>query len=203
MGCVARLTVTVCLLLVPVWAHAQTLADRLAPLALAPQDVASPGSGPQCATPPNPKPWLSGAFAADPSRAGVGGEMEPLADGHPLHADQVPRFLRPDHEGTFGFDRFLVLGDYETVTFERVDPQAENDHTVETWPRTGTDAVSGRLVSVFRPAWDGSVLREALRRFAWGVDAPSFYWGRLASRPRRRGGRDQPRERRERSERRA
>ena len=162
-GCVAWVAVAVCLLLGPVWAHAQTLADRLAPLALDPEGVADPASGLQCATPLAPRPRLSGAFAADPSRAGVAGEMEPLPDGRPLYADQVPRFLRPNHEGTFGFDRFLVLGDYETVTFERVDGEAENQHTVETWSRTGTDAVRGRLVSVFHPAWDASVLRKALR----------------------------------------
>ncbi len=178
-GYVAGIAVAGVLVLGSVWVHAQTLADRLAPLALDPEDVGGPGSGLLCATPPDPRPWLSGTFAGDPSRAGVAGEMEPLPDGRPLYADQVPRFLRPDHEGTFGFDRFLVLGDYETVTFERVDADAESRHTVETWSRTRTDAVSGRVVSVFSPAWDASVLRNALRRYAWGVDTPSFYWGRL------------------------
>ena len=176
--CVAGVAVVACLL-GPARADAQTLADRLAPLALDPEGAASAGSGLQCATPPDPMPWLSGAFAADPSRANVAGEMEPLADGRPLYADQVPRFLHPNHEGTFGFDRFLVLGDYETVTFERLDGDAESHHTVETWLRTGTDAVSGRLVSVFSPVWDSGALHKVLRRYSWGVDAPSLYWGRL------------------------
>ena len=176
--CVVGLAV-VASLLAPARTDAQTLAERLAPLALDPGDGASPRPGLQCATPSHPRPWLSRAFVADPSRAEVAGGMEALPDGHPLHADQVPRFLRPNHEGTFGFNRLLVLGDHKTVTFERVDASGDNHHTTETWFRTGTDAVSGRLVSVFSPAWDGSVLRDVLRRYSWGVDAPSFYWGRL------------------------
>ena len=121
------------------------------------------------------------AFAADPARANAAGEMEPLADGRPLYADQVPRFLGPNHEGTFGFADFLVLGDHETVTFERVDADAEDlfQHTAETWVRTRTDTVAGHLVSVFAPTWDAGVLRETLRRYSWGVDTPSLYWGRL------------------------
>ena len=124
-------------------------------------------------------PWASTAFAADAAWANVAGEIEPLADGRPVRADQVPRFLRPTHEGTFGFNTFLVLGDYETVTFERTDADAETLHTAETWQRTGTDALAGHLVSVFNPTWDAGVLRDALGRYTWGVDTPSFYWGRL------------------------
>ena len=168
------------LLLAPLPAASQSLADHLAPLALDPMGIASPSPRLQCATPPDPLPWASSAFAADPARANAAGEIEPLADGWPLHADQVPRFLHPTHTGTFGFTSFLVLGDYPTVTFERADADAENQHTAETWYRTGTSAVAGRLVSAFSPTWDAAVLREALRRYPWGVDRPSLYWGRLA-----------------------
>ena len=177
--CVTGVAVGACLLLAPVPAASQSLADRLAPLALDPIGAASPPTRLQCATPPDPWPWASSAFAADPARANVAGELEPLADGRPLHADQVPRFLQPTHSGTFGFTSFLVLGDHATVTFERADADAENEHTAETWYRTGTSSVSGRLVSAFSPTWDAGVLREALRRYPWGVDRPSLYWGRL------------------------
>ena len=173
------MAVAACLIGAAVPASPQTLADRLAPLALGAEGAAGPALHERCATPTLPAPWPSAAFAADPSRASVAGEIEPLADGRPLHADQYPRFLRPTHEGTFGFDNFLVLGDYATVTFERVDADAEDNHTAETWTRTRTDAVSGRLVSVFHPRWDAGVLRETLRRYSWGVDVPSLYWGRL------------------------
>ena len=167
------------LLLFPGPSLAQSLADRLAPLALDLEDTVSPAPGLRCATPPIPTPWAATFFAADPARANAAGDVEPLADGRPLRADQFPRFLHPTHEGSFGFANFLVLGDHATVTFERVDADAENDHTAETWARTGTDTVAGHLVSVFSPAWDAGMLRDALRRYPWGVDRPSLYWGRL------------------------
>ena len=167
------------LLLAPGVAPAQSLAEQLAPLALDPDYAFRPAGHLHCATPPDPMPWASAAFAADPTRANVAGDMEPLADGRPLRADQNPRFLRPAHTGTFGFDRFLVLGDHATVTFERVDGGAENQHTAETWARSGTDSVAGHLVSIFNPTWDAATLRDVLRRYAWGVDTPSLYWGRF------------------------
>ena len=166
------------LLLAPA-AGAQSLADRLAPLALEPEDLVTPAPERWCATPPIPMAWAATPFAADPSRANVAGDMEALPDGWPLRADQSPRFLHPTHEGSFGFTDLLVLGDHATVTFERVDADADDGHTPETWARTGTDAVAGHVVSVFSPTWDAGVLRETLRRYSWGVDVPSLYWGRL------------------------
>ena len=175
--CVMRATLAACLLLVPTPAPAQSLAERLAPLALLPEP--GPAVGVRCATPPIPMPLAVTPFAADPARANVAGNLEPLADGRPLRADQFPRFLLPTHVGSFGFTDFLVLGDYETVTFERVDADAADQHTAETWTRTGTAAVAGHLVSVFNPTWDAAMLRETLRRYPWGVDTPRLYWGRL------------------------
>ena len=167
-----------CLLLAPA-AGAQSLADRLAPLALDPEDVVTPAPERWCATPPIPMPWAATPFAADPARANVAGDMEALPDGWPLRADQSPRFLHPTHAGSFGFTDLLVLGDHASVTFERVDADADDGHTAETWRRTRTDTVAGHVVSVFSPTWDASALREALRRYSWGVDVPSLYWGRL------------------------
>ena len=167
-----------CLLLAPA-AGAQSLADRLAPLALDPEDVVAPAPERWCATPPIPMPWAATPFAADPARANVAGDMEALPDGWPLRADQSPRFLHPTHAGSFGFTDLLVLGDHASVTFERVDADADDGHTAETWRRTRTDTVAGHVVSVFSPTWDASALREALRRYSWGVDVPSLYWGRL------------------------
>ncbi len=177
--CVIGAALAAYALLVPVPASGQSLADRLAPLALDPRDTVRPAPGVQCATPRIPMPWAVTPFAADPARANAAGDMEPLADGRPLHADQSPRFLHPTHEGSFGFTDFLVLGDHATVTFERVDADADDSHTAETWARTGTDTVAGHLVSVFSPAWDASEFHETLRSYAWGVDTPSLYWGRL------------------------
>ena len=101
-----------------------------------------------------------------------------MADGQPLRALQVPRFLRPTHDSSFGFNNFLVLGDHPTVTFTRWDPEDEQT-TSETWHRATTRIVAGRLASVFHPRWPASRLRRALRFQRWGVDRPFIYWGQL------------------------
>ena len=103
----------------------------------------------------------------------------PIADGEPLRADQFPRFIRPTHEGVFGFDMFVVLGDHATLTFERRDLTQETSVSTEIWTRTGTSAVDGRLVSVFGPVWEASVLHDALRMQRWGVDRPYLLWGHV------------------------
>ena len=105
--------------------------------------------------------------------------VDTLTDGRPLRADQFPRFMRPSHSGDFGLTNFLVLGDFGTVTFERVDPDNENEHVDETWTRTGTEQVAGRLVSVFNPVWNTDTLHQVLRRFRVGVDQPYLFWGEV------------------------
>ena len=104
-----------------------------------------------------------------------------MADGEPLRADQFPRFLTPTHAGSFGFDGFAVLGDYETVTFERRDPSQASSVTVETWTRTGTSSIAGQLVSIFRPVWPAEVLRVVLADQRWGVDRPYLFWGHVVA----------------------
>ena len=170
---VVSLLLTGCLLPAP--AAAQTPTERYARLAFTVPEPPSV-SRLRCATVP-PDPF--GIFGADPLRANA---REPLPDGQPLRAQQVPRFLRPTHNGSFGFNRFLVLGDHPAVTFERWDWNDTN-RTVrwrpETWRRATTRAVAGRLVSVFHPKWPARLLRSALRYQSWGVDRPFLYWGRL------------------------
>ena len=102
---------------------------------------------------------------------------QPMGDGEALRADQFPRFLTPAHESSFGFDAFTVLGDHETVTFERRDPSQASLVTVETWTRTGTSSIAGRLTSIFRPVWEADVLRVVLAGQRWGVDRPYVFWG--------------------------
>ena len=112
----------------------------------------------------------------------------PLDDGHLLRADQFPRHLSATHTGDFGFSNLLVLGDHETLTFERVDPDADSKRVAETWTRTGTNAVAGRMVSVFNPTWWRPAASAAARRrarghpatgsssiFKWSC-APEFSW---------------------------
>ena len=98
--------------------------------------------------------------------------VTPLADGRALRADQFPRFLRPDHADAFGFTDFLVLGDYATVEFHRVNKFQAAGFIAETWTRTHTVSIDGRTVSVFSPSWPASVLQTLLRRDRWGTDSP-------------------------------
>ena len=118
---------------------------------------------------------LAGCLAPAPAAA------QGLPDGEPLRAQQVPRFLRPAHDGPFGFDDFLVIGDHPTVTFERLDWDEDTPTAWrrETWRRASTRTVTGRLVSVFHPKWSADLLQRRLRRGSWGVDHPELFWGRL------------------------
>ena len=107
-------------------------------------------------------------------------DTQEMPDGYPLFAQQVPRFIEPTHEGEWGFDDFLVLGDYPTVTFWHYDWRFDQGlGERETWHRTDTRTILGRLVSVFRPRWPASTLRELLGKQWWGVDTPSFLMGRI------------------------
>lgn len=103
----------------------------------------------------------------------------PLLDGTPLQGEQFPRFLTPTHDLEFGFDDFLVLGDHSVIQFERRDLDQESGISIETWSRTGTRKLAGRLVSVFRPVWPADRLRDALRTQRWGVDRPYLLWGEV------------------------
>ena len=149
--------------LAPAPAAAQTLSERYEPLALTATEPELSGSV-----------YIGGDPQADNHRT-------PLPDGTPLRAQQVPRFLRPAHDGPFGFDDFLVIGDHPTVTFERIDWDEDTPTAWrrETWRRASTRTVTGRLVSVFHPRWPADLLRRRLRRGRWGVDLPELYWGRL------------------------
>ena len=102
-----------------------------------------------------------------------------LPDGTPLQGEQFPRFLTPTYDLEFGFDDFLVLGDHSVIQFELRDLDQESGFSIETWSRTATREVAGRLVSVFRPVWPADRLRDALRTQRWGVDRPSLLWGEV------------------------
>ena len=99
----------------------------------------------------------------------------------PLWYDQNPRLLRADHAGGLSLDDFLVAGDVPTLTFERLSLSAADDDYVvrETWRRTGTTAIDGHLISVFRPSWDDAALWDAIAWQRRGFDHPYVQLGVL------------------------
>lgn len=112
---------------------------------------------------------------ASPAR----GQDTVLRDGEPLSFLQDPPILRPDHHGPFALRDLVVLGDFETVTFERADGTAPSGVAVETWTRLGTRWIHGRLASVFEPTWTEEVFADRLRYSRIGFDHPYMFLGRL------------------------
>lgn len=105
-------------------------------------------------------------------------EDQESPEGQPLWFDQQPRLIRADSKGGLTFEDFLIVGDFETVEFERWSSDAEGPLT-ETWPRTGTTAIRGRLVSVFNPGWNEAELWDAIGTRRRGFDSPVVYFGTL------------------------
>lgn len=103
----------------------------------------------------------------------------PLPDGTPLRGDQFPRFLTPSHDGEFGFDDLVVLGQHPTIQFERLGAGDNADVIVERWPRTGTTDIRGRTASIFRLSWSATHLDDVFRTERWGVDRPTMRWGEI------------------------
>lgn len=98
-----------------------------------------------------------------------------LSDSQGLMFDQTPAIIRPDHTGTFSL-KVQLVGDFPTMRFERWDPEATSPN-IETWTRTTTRTVAGRLISIFDKAYPDSELARILRRQAWGFDDGAFLWG--------------------------
>lgn len=101
----------------------------------------------------------------------------PSANGDPLSFRQDPAIVFPDYTGTIRFLEFLVAGDVSTVRFKR--PDTNTSGVTETWNRTGTRIVGGRLVSVFAPSWPASELTRLLSFYYHGFDYPSLFWGEV------------------------
>ena len=100
-----------------------------------------------------------------------------VPNGQPLWYDQNPRLLHAAHTGGLALDNLLVLGDVETLYFERWSDRSGS--VPETWYRIGTTAVDGRLISVFNPRWNAAELWDAVRARTRGFDAPFVHFGRL------------------------
>ena len=99
-----------------------------------------------------------------------------LADGEPYMFDQDPPLLSAT-ASALTLRNFSVVGDVPSVTFIRATRDVP-DGVSETWPRAGTRRVSGQIVSLFEPSWNGAALDEAFGRRT-GYDLPLLYWGAL------------------------
>ena len=101
-----------------------------------------------------------------------------LPDGSPLWYNQYPRLIRADDPGGLRFENFLVVGDIETLDFDRWSVDAW-DQVSETWTRTGTSAIDGHLVSRFDPSWTHAELWDSIAWAPRGVDQPRTHFGTL------------------------
>ena len=101
--------------------------------------------------------------------------LAPATDGNGLSYRQDPPLLFGDYVGPVALRDFLVAGDVPTIRFK----VAIDDSEVETWQRSATRQVSGRLVSVFEPSWPVGTLDRVLIGTRWGWDQMGLYWGEL------------------------
>ena len=127
--------------------------------------------------PPKERPAL---ICGTPEMLATTRGVRPLVvapDGQPLWFTQVPSVLTPDYAGAVSLTNFVVTGDVPTIRFASSVPANEGD--IETWTRTETQLINGRLVSVFNPTWGGDALGRILGGFPWGWDAPSVPWGEV------------------------
>ena len=98
-------------------------------------------------------------------------------DVQPLWFDQNPRLLHAEHAGGLALDNLLVLGDVETLSFERFSASAEENVVEETWQRTRTTSIDGYLISVFDPTWNDAELWDTIGVRRRGFDLPYVYFG--------------------------
>lgn len=105
-------------------------------------------------------------------------EDEESPYGQPLWFDPQPRLIRADGTEGLEFRDFFVVGDVETLEFERWS-NAAGEPLIETWTRTETRTFRGRLVSIFNPAWNETELWDAIGERRRGFDSPYVYFGAL------------------------
>src|SRR3990172_8837101 len=89
--------------------------------------------------------------------------------------DQTTAILRPHFTGNFSI-KVQLVGDYPTMRFKRWDPEATGDN-IETWTRTASRTVDGRLVSLFEKVYPNAEFVRILRNQLWGFDDGSLRWG--------------------------
>jgi hypothetical protein len=123
-----------------------------------------------------PQPLQLCGTRVDEGLRGLRPRAVEVVDGETLSFEQDPPLLFPHYAGVVTLRQFSVVGDIPTLEFHRWNPdKPEGD--LETWSRSRSQAINGRLVSVFEPSWDSRVLDGVLSRVRVGYDRPSVFWG--------------------------
>jgi hypothetical protein len=109
----------------------------------------------------------------DDGLRGIRVRAVPVSDGETLSFEQDPPLLPSNYNGRVTLRGFSVVGDVATLDFHRWNPDNPGGD-LETWERTTTRAIGGRLISVFEPGWDPAVLDRMLSRDRIGYDRPTL-----------------------------
>ena len=112
--------------------------------------------------------------------SGHGGALgggEPLADGTPLHYEQYPAILDPAEDSVIQVT-VEVLGDRANLPFRRNLPTVAAGYVLETWSRTSSRTINGRVVSIFTLRYPATILGDLLL-YPHGHDFPQVPLGRL------------------------
>jgi hypothetical protein len=112
------------------------------------------------------------------SRDGRFGRRTVFPDQFPMAFDQNPAILTPDYRGTIALRNLRVTGDVASLRFNLHGGDGLASQ-IETWTRTATEQIGGRMVSVFNPSWSALTLSRTMQRTGWGWDTPSLYWGEV------------------------
>jgi hypothetical protein len=123
-----------------------------------------------------PQPLQLCGTRVDEGLRGLRPRAVDVVDGETLSFEQDPPLLFPHYAGVITLRQFSVVGDIPTLEFHRWNPdKPEGD--LEVWSRSRSQAINGRVVSVFEPSWDSRVLDGVLSRVRVGYDRPSVFWG--------------------------
>ena len=125
------------------------------------------------APPPARPPLFVCGTDGDRAQQFLGRRPTALAAASPVSFRQEPAVLEADWSGPITLRDFVIAGDVPSLRFQMYAEGSE----VETWTRTETRELGGRLVSVFNPTWPASALARVLPRNTWGWDYPIVYWG--------------------------
>ena len=138
--------------------------------------VGSSQTRPIALPPESSLPQVTCGTRVDEGLRGIRPRAVQVSDGETLSFEQDPPLVLPNYSGRVTLRRFSVVGDLPTLDFHRWNPDNPAGD-LETWQRTTTRPIGGRLISVFEPSWDTAVIGGLLSRARIGYDRPSLYMG--------------------------